>query len=98
MFPTVWVCFVLLHVQYIVKSKESFEYANVDTLTPKSDYDLTKDAQRFLGEGSKITLTKGDFIVFSRKMLTYAVYHRMEVQVHLKKLSSRLSPNIPWLA
>lgn len=53
-----------IDIQYIVKSSEAFKYAHVDTLIPKTDYDDNKDAQRFLGDGSIITLTEGDFIVF----------------------------------
>lgn len=53
-----------IDIQYIVKSGESFKYAHLNTLTPKTDYDENKDAQRLLGDGSVITITEGDFIVF----------------------------------
>lgn len=53
-----------IDIQYIVKSSESFQYAHKDTLTPKTDYEEIKDAQRFCGQGSTIALTEGDFIVF----------------------------------
>jgi biofilm protein TabA len=52
-----------IDIQYIVRSGESFRYAHADTLSELTSYDEKKDAQRFLGDGSVITLREGDFIV-----------------------------------
>lgn len=53
-----------IDIQYIVKGNEGFCYTNPNTLSPKTEYDAQKDAQHFLGAGTRVTLTEGEFIVF----------------------------------
>ena len=50
-------------MHYIIDGTEQFGYAKIDTLTPVTEYDEKDDYILLLGEASRITLNKGDFVI-----------------------------------
>ena len=52
-----------IDLHYIIDGTEQFGYAKIDTLTPVTEYDEKDDYILLLGEASRITLNKGDFVI-----------------------------------
>ncbi len=52
-----------IDLHYIIDGTEQFGYANVDKLTPVTEYDEKDDYILLRGEVSRITLNKGDFVI-----------------------------------
>ena len=52
-----------IDLHYIMEGAEQFGYANIGTLTPVTEYDETGDYIFLKGEGSRLTLRAGDFLI-----------------------------------
>ena len=52
-----------IDIHYIFEGAEQFGYANVNTLSPITEYDENDDYILLDGEVNRITLYKGDFVI-----------------------------------
>ena len=52
-----------LDIHYVIDGVECMGYADIDTLTPTTEYNDEKDYQMLSGHVNKIILNKGDFCV-----------------------------------
>lgn len=52
-----------IDIHYILSGKETFGYANVDTLTTTKEYDKEGDCELLDGDRSLLTLNAGDFCI-----------------------------------
>ena len=52
-----------LDIHYVIDGVECMGYADIDTLTPTTEYNDEKDYQMLKGHVNKIILNKGDFCV-----------------------------------
>ncbi len=53
-----------IDLQYVVEGKECFKYASPDTLTECLSYDQDKDIYFLDGEGEKVDVAEGEFVMF----------------------------------
>ena len=52
-----------LDIHYCIEGSEGIGYANIDTLTPETEYDSENDYLLLSGKVNKTVLNKGDFCV-----------------------------------
>lgn len=52
-----------IDLHYIIEGTEQFGYANISTLKPTTEYNEDEDYILLSGEISRITLSKGDFVI-----------------------------------
>ena len=52
-----------LDIHFVLAGEESFAYADVDTLTPITEYNLQEDYVLLTGRGNEFTLRPGDFCI-----------------------------------
>lgn len=52
-----------LDIHYVIDGVECMGYADIDTLTPTTEYNDEKDYQMLKGHVNKVILNKGDFCV-----------------------------------
>ena len=54
-----------IDIQYVILNSEKMGYANIDKLTPVTEYDEAKDILFLDGNGDFITVESGLFIIFA---------------------------------
>ncbi|HHW02633.1 MAG TPA: DUF386 domain-containing protein [Thermoanaerobacterales bacterium] len=54
-----------IDIQYIIEGKETIGFANVNKLSPLSDYDKIKDIVFLKGSGDFFTISEGYFAIFT---------------------------------